>query len=68
MIQSLLDEIEREEDLGPPGDDNSLGVLRVLQSIWRGRIGTPKTKRSKAVVPLIPQVCGSNKRECDLNV
>ena len=40
-----------------PGDDNSLGVLRVLQSIWRGRAGTPKTKRSKAVVPLIPQVC-----------
>jgi len=40
-----------------PGDDNSLGVLRVLQSIWRGRVGAPKTKRSKAVVPLIPQVC-----------
>jgi len=40
-----------------PGDDNSLGVLRVLRSIWRGRVGTPKTKRSKALVPLIPQVC-----------
>ena len=39
-----------------PGDDSSLGVLRVLQSIWRGRVGTPKTKRSKAVVVLIPQV------------
>jgi len=39
------------------GDQNSLGVLRVLQSIWRGRVGAPKTKRSKAVVPLIPQVC-----------
>jgi integrase len=40
-----------------PGDENSLGVLRVLRSIWRGRVGAPKTKRSKAVVPLIPQVC-----------
>ena len=40
-----------------PGDEKSLGVLRVLQSIWRGRVGAPKTKRSKAVVSLIPQVC-----------
>jgi integrase len=44
-------------DAYTPGNETSLGVLRVLQSIWRGRIGAPKTKRSKAVVPLIPQVC-----------
>lgn len=40
-----------------PPDDNTFGELRVLQSIWRGRVGTPKSKRSKSVVPVIPQVC-----------
>jgi len=40
-----------------PPDDNTFGELRVLQSIWRGRVGTPKNKRSKAVVPVIPEVC-----------
>jgi len=44
-------------DAYTPGDENSLGVLRVLQSIWRGQVDAPKTKRSKAVVPIIPQVC-----------
>jgi integrase len=39
-----------------PGDDNSFGVLRVLHSVWRGRIGEPKNARSKAPVPLIPQL------------
>jgi integrase len=39
-----------------PGDDNSLGVIRVLRSVWRGRIGEPKNSRSKAPVPLIPQL------------
>jgi integrase len=39
-----------------PGDDNSLGVLRVLHSVWRGHIGEPKNSRSKAPVPLIPQL------------
>ena len=50
-----------------PGNENSLGVLRVLPSIWRGRVGEPKTKRSKAVVPLIPQVCAlleEHRRAC----
>jgi integrase len=39
-----------------PGDANSLGVIRVLRSIWRSRIGEPKNSRSKAPVPLIPQL------------
>lgn len=39
-----------------PGDENSLGVIRVLKSVWRGRIGEPKNSRSKAPVPLIPQL------------
>ncbi len=39
-----------------PGDDGSLGVIRVLHSVWRGRIGEPKNSRSKAPVPLIPQL------------
>jgi hypothetical protein len=38
------------------GTDGSLGVVRVLRSIWRGRIGEPKNSRSKASVPLIPQL------------
>ena len=39
-----------------PGDENSLGVIRVLRSVWRGRIGELKNSRSKALVPLIPQL------------
>jgi|SRR5581483_2887648 len=39
-----------------PGTEGSLGVVRVLRSIWRGRIGEPKNSRSKASVPLIPQL------------
>jgi integrase len=39
-----------------PGDENSLGVIRVLRSVWRGRIGEPENSRSKAPVPLIPQL------------
>jgi integrase len=38
------------------GTVDSLGVVRVLRSIWRGRIGEPKNSRSKASVPLIPQL------------
>jgi integrase len=43
-------------DAYDPGDENSLGVVRVLHSVWRGRIGEPETQRSKAPVPLIPQL------------
>jgi integrase len=38
------------------GTEGSLGIVRVLRSIWRGRIGEPKNSRSKASVPLIPQL------------
>jgi integrase len=38
------------------GTEGSLGVVRVLRSVWRGRIGEPKNSRSKASVPLIPQL------------
>ena len=37
-------------------EENSLGSVRVLHSIWRGRMGEPKNSRSKATVPLIPQL------------
>jgi integrase len=43
-------------DAYSPGDDKALGVVRVLRSVWRGRIGEPKNSRSKAPVPLIPQL------------
>jgi len=39
-----------------PGAEDSLGFVRVLQSNWRGRIGEPKSKRSKATVAIIPQL------------
>jgi integrase len=39
-----------------PMDENSLGMVRVMRSIWRGRVGEPKNRRSKAAVPLIPQL------------
>jgi len=41
---------------GDLADGRSLGVIRVLHSVWRGRIGEPKNARSKAPVPLIPQL------------
>jgi integrase len=39
-----------------PGTEDTLGFIRVLSSVWRGRIGEPKSKRSKASVPVIPQL------------
>jgi integrase len=39
-----------------PGSETSPGMVRVLRSVWRGHIGEPKNKRSKAAVPLIPQL------------
>jgi integrase len=39
-----------------PGDGNALGIVRVMRSVWRGHIGEPKNSRSKAPVPLIPQL------------
>src|SRR5271155_4527355 len=40
----------------PVADKDSLGLLHVTRSIWRNVIGDPKTERSKAPVPVIPQV------------
>jgi len=45
-------------DAYTPGEGGALGVIRVLHSVWRGRIGEPKNPRSKAAVPLIPQLEG----------
>jgi integrase len=43
-------------DAYDPGVGDSFGVIRVLHSVWRGCVGEPKNKRSKAPVPLIPQL------------
>jgi integrase len=40
----------------PPPDEQSLGLLQVTQSVWRKFTTEPKTKRSKAPVPVIPQL------------
>jgi integrase len=40
----------------PATDEDSLGLLYVRRSIWRNSIGEPKTKKSKAPVPVIPQL------------
>jgi integrase len=37
-------------------DHNSLGVLKVRRAVWRNHVGEPKTERSKAPVPIIPQL------------
>jgi integrase len=36
--------------------NGSLGSLQVTRSVWRGHIGKPKTKKSEAPVPVIPQL------------
>ena len=43
-------------DPADKSDENSLGVVRVLRSVWRGRVGEPKNSRSKTTAPLIPQL------------
>jgi integrase len=40
----------------PTSDDESFGQLFVTRSIWRNTVGDPKTKKSKAPVPVIPQL------------
>lgn len=40
----------------PVADKDSLGLLYVKRSIWRNVVGEPKTEKSKAPVPIIPQV------------
>jgi integrase len=40
----------------PAIDDESLGWLNVTQSVWGSTVGDPKTAKSKAPVPVIPQL------------
>lgn len=40
----------------PAPDGASFGSLRVTRSVWRSTVGDPKTARSKASVPVIPQL------------
>jgi integrase len=44
------------EDYTPPSDDSQIGTIEVKRSVWRGRVGEPKTEKSKAPVPVIPQL------------
>ena len=37
-------------------DEESLGWLNVTRSVWRNTVGDPKTEKSKAPVPVIPQL------------
>lgn len=37
-------------------DKESLGWLNVTRSVWRNTVGDPKTAKSKAPVPVIPQL------------
>lgn len=46
----------RWEYYEPPQDEQSLGLLHVMNSVWRSHAGSPKTERSKAPVPVIPQL------------
>ena len=40
----------------PPENEDELGVIHVRRSVWRGRIGEPKTEKSKAAVPVVSQL------------
>ncbi len=40
----------------PAAEEDSLGFLYVRRSVWRNSIGEPKTEKSKAPVPVIPQL------------
>jgi integrase len=44
------------EGYAPADDEESLGMLYVTRNVWRRHVGNPKTKRSKAPVPVIPQL------------
>jgi integrase len=44
------------ESYDPARDEESLGWLNVTRSVWRSTIGDPKTAKSKAPVPVIPQL------------
>jgi integrase len=40
----------------PAQGEESLGWLNITRSVWRSTVGDPKTARSKAPVPVIPQL------------
>jgi integrase len=44
------------ESYEPTQDEESLGWLNVTRSVWRNTVGDPKTAKSKAPVPVIPQL------------
>jgi integrase len=44
------------ESFEPARDEESLGWLNVTRSVWRSTVGDPKTTKSKAPVPVIPQL------------
>lgn len=44
------------EDYKLAATDDALGLLYVTRSVWRTHIGKPKTKKSQAPVPVIPQL------------
>ena len=44
------------EDYKLAATDDVLGLLYVTRSVWRTHIGKPKTKKSQAPVPVIPQL------------
>lgn len=44
------------ESYEPAQDEESLGWLNVTRSVWRNTVGDPKTAKSKAPVPVIPQL------------
>jgi integrase len=51
----------------PAPDENSLGSLSVTRSVWRSSVGEPKTAKSKAPVPVIPQLArmlDAHRRRC----
>jgi len=47
------------ESYEPARDEESLGWLNVTRSVWRNTVGDPKTAKSKAPVPVIPQLAQS---------
>ncbi len=44
------------ESYVPAQDEESLGLLHVTRSVWRSHVGEPKTEKSKAPVPVIPEL------------
>jgi integrase len=51
----------------PARDEESLGWLNVTRSVWRNTVGDPKTAKSKAPVPVIPQLAQrlqSHRKRC----